>query len=134
MNLGSYVKNNLLILNLFDFPLLLFASIFPFYFLSVILFLNFPTTKQNLFFFSFPVNGVLAGFFPSSKGLRQGDPLSPYLFVLGMEVLDALIRRAVAGGYLSGCSIQGGRRHNLKISHLFLLMIQLCSVRLIKSI
>ena len=67
--------------------------------------------------FSVLVNGVLAGFFLSSKGLRQGDP--PYLFVLGMEVLDALIRRAVVGGYLSGCSIQGDRRHNLKISHLF---------------
>ena len=38
---------------------------------------------------------------------------------MGMDVLDALIRRAVAGGYLSGCSIQGDRRHNLKISHLF---------------
>ena len=48
---------------------------------------------------------VLVGFFPSSKGLRQGDHLSPYLFVLGMEVLDALIRKAVAGGYLSGCNI-----------------------------
>nr|CAN83899.1 hypothetical protein VITISV_034201 [Vitis vinifera] len=36
-----------------------------------------------------------------------------------MEVLDALLRRAVAGGYLSGCSIKGDRRHNLKISHLF---------------
>ena len=69
--------------------------------------------------FSLLVNGVPARFFPSSKGLRQGDPLSPYLFVLGMEVLDALIRRVVVGGYLLGCSIRGGRRHNLKISHLF---------------
>ncbi|RVW91853.1 LINE-1 reverse transcriptase-like [Vitis vinifera] len=47
--------------------------------------------------FSVMVNGVPAGFFPSSKGLRQGDPLSPYLFVMGMEVLDVLIRRAVEG-------------------------------------
>ena len=45
------------------------------------------------------VNGVSTGFFPSTKGLRQGDPLSPYLFVMGMEVLDVLIRRAVEGGF-----------------------------------
>ncbi|KAJ9687798.1 hypothetical protein PVL29_013843 [Vitis rotundifolia] len=65
------------------------------------------------------VNGVPAGFFPSTKGLRQGDPLSPYLFVMGMEVLDVLIRRAVEGGFLSGCNIRGGSELPLNISHLF---------------
>ena len=50
--------------------------------------------------FSVLVNGVPASFFPSTKGLRQGDPLSPYLFAMGMEVLDVLIRRAVEGGFL----------------------------------
>ncbi|WJZ84180.1 hypothetical protein VitviT2T_003796 [Vitis vinifera] len=68
--------------------------------------------------FSVLVNGVSAGFFPSSKGLRQGDPLSPYLFVMGMEVLSTLIRRAVEGGFLSGCRIQGGGRQPVHVSHL----------------
>ncbi|RVW58795.1 hypothetical protein CK203_108285 [Vitis vinifera] len=58
-------------------------------------------------------------FFSSTKGLRQGDPLSPYLFVMGMEMLSALIRRVVEGGFLSGCRIQGRRRPDLNISHLF---------------
>ncbi|RVW30453.1 putative ribonuclease H protein [Vitis vinifera] len=69
--------------------------------------------------FSILVNGVPAGFFPNTRGLRQGDPLSPYLFVMGMEILDVLIRRAVEGGYLTGCNIRGGSRTSLNISHLF---------------
>ena len=63
--------------------------------------------------------GCQLAFSPSTKGLRQGDPLSPYLFVMGMEVLDVLIRRAVEGGFLSRCNIGGGSRSPLNISHLF---------------
>ena len=69
--------------------------------------------------FSVLVNGVPAGFFPSTKGLRQGDPLSPYLFVIGMEVLDVLIRRTVDEGFLLGCNIRDGSKSSLNISHLF---------------
>ena len=57
--------------------------------------------------FSVMVNGVPSGFFPSSKGLKKGDPLSPYLFILGMEVLSILLRRAMTGGFISGYSIIG---------------------------
>ena len=69
--------------------------------------------------FSVLVNGVSAGFFSSSKGLRQGDPLSPYLFVMGMEVLSVLIRRVVEGGFISGCNIWRGSGPVANISHLF---------------
>ncbi|KAL6339446.1 hypothetical protein AAG906_032981 [Vitis piasezkii] len=68
--------------------------------------------------YSVLVNGVPAGFFSSSKGLRQGDPLSPYLFVMGMEVLSALITRAVEGGFIYGCRIWRGRGQAVNISHL----------------
>ena len=64
------------------------------------------------------VNGVPAGFFSSTKGLRQGNPLSSYLFVLGMEVLSALIRRAADGGFISGCRFRGRGRMEINVSHL----------------
>ena len=68
--------------------------------------------------FSILINGVPAGFFSNSKGLRKGDPLSPYLFVLGMEVLSTLLRRAGEGGFLSGCRLQGRGGGELTVSHL----------------
>ena len=52
------------------------------------------------------INGTPSGFFHNSRVLRQGDPLSPYLFVIGMEALNCLIKGAVSGGFLIGCRVK----------------------------
>ena len=57
--------------------------------------------------FSVLINGTSSGFFQSSRGLRQGDPISPYLFVVVMEALSCLIKRVVNGGFLSPCQVRG---------------------------
>ena len=44
--------------------------------------------------FSVQINGELAGYFNSSRGLHQGCSLSPYLFVICMEVLSKLLNKA----------------------------------------
>ncbi|GKC63139.1 putative RNA-directed DNA polymerase, eukaryota, reverse transcriptase zinc-binding domain protein [Tanacetum coccineum] len=45
--------------------------------------------------YSICVNGSLHGYFRGKRGLRQGDPLSPYLFTLVMEVLTLMLQRRV---------------------------------------
>ena len=69
--------------------------------------------------FSVLINGSPACFFPSSRSLRQVDPLSPYVFVIEMKALSCLINRAVEGNYLVGSRIAVGGGENLSISHLF---------------
>ena len=70
--------------------------------------------------FSVLVNGSPIGFFWSTRGLRQGDSLSPYFFVLGMEALSSLINIAVRGGFLSGYRIRGREGVRIQVSHLLL--------------
>ena len=64
--------------------------------------------------FSVSVNGVTGGFFQSTKGIRQGDPLSPYLFVLAMEALSRLLLSRYEAGIIGFHP----RTEQLKISHL----------------
>ena len=50
--------------------------------------------------FSVLINGTPSGFICSTRGLRQGNLLSPYLFILVMEALSQLLFKARSGGFI----------------------------------
>jgi hypothetical protein len=52
--------------------------------------------------FSILLDGAPFGKFFPSRGLRHGDPLSPFLFIMGSEILSRLILREENLGFLKG--------------------------------
>ncbi|CAN0918247.1 LINE-1 retrotransposable element ORF2 protein [Linum grandiflorum] len=66
--------------------------------------------------YSINFNGRRCGYFKPSRGLRQGDPLSPLLFAICSEGLSRLLFSAVVSGTLKGIKIG---RNAPQISHLF---------------
>ncbi|GJR01642.1 RNA-directed DNA polymerase, eukaryota, reverse transcriptase zinc-binding domain protein [Tanacetum coccineum] len=62
------------------------------------------------------VNGSPTSEFSINHGLRQGDPLSPFLFILVMEGLHNAFTEAVGNGLISGININNS---TINISHLF---------------
>ncbi|GKB30734.1 RNA-directed DNA polymerase, eukaryota [Tanacetum coccineum] len=61
------------------------------------------------------VNGSPTSEFQFHRGLKQGDPLAPFLFILIMESLHLSFTRAVEAGIFKGIRIN----ESLMISHLF---------------
>ncbi|GKV30974.1 hypothetical protein SLEP1_g39727 [Rubroshorea leprosula] len=61
------------------------------------------TTRMSIL-----INGSLTKEFSVGKGLRQGDPLSPFLFLLVGEGLCGMVRKAEAEGLFKGVKIGEG--------------------------
>ncbi|KAJ9560185.1 LOW QUALITY PROTEIN: hypothetical protein OSB04_005345 [Centaurea solstitialis] len=62
------------------------------------------------------VNNELTGPISPKRGIRQGDPLSPYLFIICMEGLSAYLKAEESAGRIHGCKAARGAP---AISHLF---------------
>ena len=65
--------------------------------------------------FSVLINGKPFGMIHPTRGIRQGDLLSPYLFLLCAEGFTSLLQKAVLEGNIQGVSIC---RRAPRISHL----------------
>lgn len=55
--------------------------------------------------YEFCVNGTSIGTIVPTRGLRQGDPLSPYLFLFCVEGLSATLNEAVASNTIFGTQV-----------------------------
>lgn len=59
-------------------------------------------------------NGTVSGFFKGKRGLRQGDPLSPYLFVIAMNCLSMMLDKVAREGGLT----YHHHCHKTKLTHI----------------
>ncbi|KAA3449628.1 reverse transcriptase [Gossypium australe] len=66
--------------------------------------------------YSVQLNGICSDWFSPSRGLRQGDPLSPYLFYICAEGFSSLLEEVKNSGGMQGATIG---RERISINHLF---------------
>ena len=67
--------------------------------------------------FSILLNGSPSNFFGSSRGIQQGDPLSPFLFDIVIEALSCMLDVAASTGQFSGFSAGSMANTSLMVSH-----------------
>jgi hypothetical protein len=68
--------------------------------------------------FSVLINGTPEDFFDNSRGVRQGDLLSPILFVVVMEAFSRMMNVAVEIGLLVGFLVGSRYSEAMDVSHL----------------
>lgn len=68
--------------------------------------------------FSVLINRSPIGFFSPQKGLREGDPLSPFLFILAMEGLSQMLDKAKQLQWIEGFSVGNSSIDSISVSHL----------------
>lgn len=62
--------------------------------------------------FSFVLNGHHSSWISSSRGVRQGDPISPLLFLLVLQNLSAIFNKAISLNLVPGCNNNLPRNYN----------------------
>ena len=58
--------------------------------------------------YSFIINDATRDYVKPGRGIRQGDPLSPYIFILCSELLSSLCNFGQKNGELKGIKIASG--------------------------
>ena len=78
---------------------------------------SFPTIKYSVL-----VNRSLVGFSSPGRGIRQGDPLSPFLFIFATEGLSRMLEKAKQLQWIEGFEVAMVMVH-LSRSHIFYLLM-----------
>ena len=68
--------------------------------------------------FSVLINGAPEGLFEAQRGIRQGDPLSPFLFIRAMEGLNNMIKTAKTNRWIAGFEVSTNNEKSLEVTQI----------------